>query len=184
MYLKKNQMLFSVYATPSDPGFTAVFQSTTGVAGFDLSSAQDKCFAFDFNHTGKTDHLCMYSAGSGACVIARNNGQNQLVPVYSQQGIGAYNLTSKADLLFAFDYEHSGRLDYVCAYRPGTGIFWIMFNNQGNFTPVFYDGDPRSNQAGAGIGGYQGHTAADFGQGSALMQRLGCPSCPKLLYAQ
>ena len=75
------------------------------------------------------------------------------VPVFAQgdpgNGIGGYDLRSPADRAFALDFDHSGKLDHVVLYRPGTGTMWILKNTNGTFAPVFAQGDP-----GKGIGGY------------------------------
>jgi hypothetical protein len=72
------------------------------------------------------------------------NENGTFYPVYDQGdpggivgGIGGYDLTSPADKVFAFDYEHSGRLDYLVLYRPGIGIVWILKNDNGNFSAVY-----------------------------------------------
>jgi hypothetical protein len=53
-------------------------------------------------------------------------------PVYREgdpgKGIGGYDLKSPNDLAFAFDYDHSGKLDHLVLYRPGTGTIWILKN--------------------------------------------------------
>jgi len=47
--------------------------------------------------------------------------------VYAQgNGIGGYDLKSSDDRAFAFDYDHSGKLDSMALYRPGTGTMWIL----------------------------------------------------------
>jgi hypothetical protein len=51
--------------------------------------------------------------------------------IYQRQG------SQTVDKIFAYDYEHSGKLDYLVAYRPGSGIIWILKNTNGLFTQVF-----------------------------------------------
>jgi hypothetical protein len=41
------------------------------------------------------------------------------------------------DRVFAFDYDGSGLQDHLALYRPGTGIFWILQNDHGVFSPVY-----------------------------------------------
>jgi hypothetical protein len=110
------------------------------IAGFNLLSLDDRAFAFDYDHSGKLDHVAFYRPGKGAFWIAKNNG-GKFSPVYAQgqggSGIGGYDLLSLADRSFAFDYDHSGKLDHVVLYRPGTGIFWIVKNDGGTFSPIF-----------------------------------------------
>ncbi|KAH0556966.1 hypothetical protein GP486_005245 [Trichoglossum hirsutum] len=119
-----------------------------GIGGYDLMSPNDRAFAFDYEHSGKLDYIAFYRGGGGTIwIIGNNNGS--FFPVYSgDDGIGGYDLKSTRDRAFAFDNDHSGKLDYIAVYRPGTGTFWILGNNNGNFTPVYSQGDP-----GLGIGG-------------------------------
>ena len=143
--------------------FTPVYRQGdpgNGIAGYDLRSSDDLAFAFDYDHSGKLDHLVLYRPGTGTIWIIRNNNGN-FEPVYRQGdpgiGIAGYDLKSKADRAFAFDYDHSGKLDHIVLYRPGTGTIWILRNDHGNFSPVYRQGDP-----GIGIGGYDLKSAADL----------------------
>lgn len=117
----------------------------------DLWSPNDRAFTFDYEHSGKLDHLVLYRPGSGTIWILKNvNGT--FSPVQHGDpgsGIGRYDLRSPRDRLFAFDYDHSGKLDHLVCYRPGTGTVWILQNVHGMFSPVYQQGDP-----GAGIGKY------------------------------
>jgi hypothetical protein len=139
-----------VYAQ-GDPG--------SGIGGYDLKSPADRAFAFDYDGSGKADHVALYRPGTGTMWILKNSGGN-FSPVYHQgdpgNGIGGYDLKSPADLAFAFDYNSSGKLDHIVLYRPGTGTMWILKNSGGNFSPVYHEGDP-----GNGIGGYDLKSAAD-----------------------
>lgn len=130
-----------------------------GIGGYDLKSSKDLAFAFDYDHTGKQDHIVLYRPGTGTLWILKNeNGKFQ--PVYQQgdpgQGIGGYDLRSERDRAFAFDYDHSGNLDHIALYRPGTGTIWILRNRKGKFESVYQQGDP-----GSGIGGYDLKSASD-----------------------
>ncbi|CAM6081836.1 unnamed protein product [Calypogeia fissa] len=130
-----------------------------GIAGYDLRSAADKAFAFDYDHSGKMDHIVLYRPRTGTMWILKNSN-GRFFPVYREgdpgQGIGGYDLRSSADRAFAFDYDHSGKMDYIVLYRPGTGMMWILKNNNGRFFPVYHEGDP-----GQGIGGYDLKSPAD-----------------------
>jgi hypothetical protein len=139
-----------VYAQ-GDPG--------QGIGGYDLKSPADRAFAFDYDGSGKLDHLALYRPATGTMWILKNSGGN-FSPVYQQgdpgNGIGGYDLKSPADQAFAFDYDGSGKLDHLALYRPGTGTMWILKNSGGNFSPVYHQGDP-----GNGIGGYDLKSPAD-----------------------
>ncbi|KAJ6588003.1 hypothetical protein B0H19DRAFT_1057281 [Mycena capillaripes] len=145
-----NRTFVPVYQQ-GDPG--------SGIAGYDLKSTADRAFAFDYNHSGKLDHLVLYRPGTGTIWILRNNN-GDFTSVYQEGepgvGIGGYDLRSAADHAFAFDYNHSGKLDHLALYRPGTGTISILRNNNGHFTPVYHQGDP-----GQGIAGYDLKSPAD-----------------------
>jgi hypothetical protein len=110
----------------------------------DSSSTAEEVFAFDYDHSGKLDHLVFYRPGTGTISILKNSG-GTLGSVYEGGGIGGYDLKSPADRVFAFDYDHSGKPDHLVLYRPGTGIVRILKNVDGVFSSVY---------EGKGIGGY------------------------------
>jgi DNA-binding winged helix-turn-helix (wHTH) protein len=135
---------------PGQPGF--------GIGGYDLKSPADRAFAFDYEHSGKLDHLVFYRPGTGTISIVKNSG-GTFSRAYQQNGIGGYDLKSHADRAFAFDYDHSGKLDHLVLYRSGTEIMSILRNDgDGIFTPV-YAHSP-SNPA-AGIGDQDSKLSAD-----------------------
>jgi hypothetical protein len=144
--------------------FSAVFAQPDppiGIGGYDLKSAADQAFAFDYDSSGKLDHIVLYRPGTGAIFILKNSGGN-FTPVIPPQGdpgngIGGYDLKSPADRAFAFDYDSSGKLDHIVLYRPGTGAIFILKNSGGNFTPVI----PPQGDPGNGIGGYDLRSSAD-----------------------
>ena len=132
--------------------FTPVYQGLNGIGGYDLKSAADRVFAFDYDGSGKLDHLVLYRPGSGTIAILKNSA-GTFTPVYQgNSGIGGYDLKSAADRVMAFDYDGSGKLDHLALYRPGTDTIWIAKNNAGSFTPVYQGG---------GIGGYKLSSVAD-----------------------
>jgi hypothetical protein len=151
LYHGSNPAMFSPVYAQGDPG--------AGISNFDLKSPADRAFAFDYNHSGKLDHICLYRPGTGTFWILKNSG-GSFQAVYAQgdpgAGIGSFDLKSPADRAFAFDYDHSGKLDHICLYRPGTGTFWILKNSGGSFQAVYAQGDP-----GAGIGGFDLRSPVD-----------------------
>src|SRR5580658_4515760 len=146
----------TIWILQNDGGvFTPVFHQGApgnGIGGYNLQSTADRIFAFDFDSSGKQDHLALSRPGTGTMWL-RKNGGGVFTPVFRQgdpgDGIGGYNLKSTADLAFAFDFQSTGKLDHMALYRPGTGTIWILKNTAGVFAPVFQQGDP-----GDGIGGY------------------------------
>lgn len=154
-----------VIAKRDNNGFTLVYNSYaqaapgSGIGGYDLHSPADRVLAFDYNSSGKLDHLLLYRPRSGAVFIPENKS-GVFSPVYKQgapgAGIGGYDLQSPADRIFAFDYTHSGKLDHLVLYRPGSGAMFILENKSGVFYPVYKQGAP-----GSGIGGYDLRSPAD-----------------------
>jgi hypothetical protein len=145
--------------------FNAVFAQGApgaGIGGYDLHSAADLGFSYDYDSSGKMDHMVFYRPGTGAIYILKNAG-GAFNAVFAQgepgAGIGGYDLSSTADLGFAFDYDSSGKMDHLVFYRPGTGAIYILKNaGDGTFNAVFAQGEP-----GAGIGGYDLSSSADRG---------------------
>jgi hypothetical protein len=144
--------------------YLPIFQSSSGIGGYDLTSSGDRIFAFDYLHSKKTDFLAVYRPGSGTLWILENvNSSGVFRPVYKQSsqqnGFGGYDLSSSDDQAFALDYESSGKLDYIAIYRPGKGTFWVLKNtgvSKSEFSPVFHVGAP-----GSGIAGYDLSSAND-----------------------
>ena len=137
------------------PIFTPIYSQGSpgsGIGCYDLKVVTDRAFEFDYLHSGTADHLVLYRPGTGTIWILRNDN-GDFSPVYREgspgAGIGGYDLKSLGDRVFAFDYEHSGKLDYLVLYRPESGTIWILRNNNGDFSPVYQQGAP-----GDGIGGY------------------------------
>jgi DNA-binding winged helix-turn-helix (wHTH) protein len=126
--------------------FTSVYTSIIpGIgSGAHDQSAASQAFAFDYDHSGKLDHLVLYWPGTGTLSILKNSG-GTFIPVYQGSGIGGYDLKSPNDRAFAFDYDHSGKLDHLFLYRAGTGLLSILKNSGGTFAPVY---------EGGGVGGY------------------------------
>ncbi|EPQ57644.1 hypothetical protein GLOTRDRAFT_92616 [Gloeophyllum trabeum ATCC 11539] len=127
-----------------------------GIGGYDLKSPDDRIIPFDYDHSGKADHLVCYRPGTGTIWILKNRGGMFSAVYAGESGIGGYDLKSKDDLCFAYDYDRCGRVDYLALYRPGTGTFWILKHESGKFTAVYNQGDP-----GKGIGGYDLKSPAD-----------------------
>ncbi|MFD1827571.1 MULTISPECIES: hypothetical protein [Mumia] len=133
--------------------FTPVYIGRSGIGGFDLSETTDQVIAFDFDGSGKADHLVMYRPGTspsykGILFIVKCTGMNsegslEFTAVYQQgdhdPGIGGYELTSIDDQIIAFDGASTGKLDHLVLYRPGTGIACILKHNgsRADGTPAF-----------------------------------------------
>ena len=84
----------------------------------------------------------------------------------AQYGIGGYYTNSNLDLMFAFDYKSVGKLDHIVVYRPGSGICWVVENQNpatqtAVYQEVYQQGDPANGVTGSGIGGYDLSSTAD-----------------------
>jgi hypothetical protein len=122
----------------------AMVWSNTGIVRYDLRSTADRAFAFDYDGSGKLDHLVLYRPGTGSfCIVKKNSGISApFSSVYHEidpgHGIGGCDLKSTADRAFAFDYNGSGKLDHLFLYRPGTGTLWVVKKNpDGSFSKIF-----------------------------------------------
>jgi uncharacterized protein YjbI with pentapeptide repeats len=132
----------------------------SGIDGFNLSNPVDQIIPYDYDGTGKLDHLVCYRPGPGlgnvsiVRKVSDQNVPNAFRAAYSQRGIGGYDLGGAADQVIAYDYDGSGHLDHLVCYRPGTGAIFIVQKVSGDDSPsafkhVYAQGDP-----GKGIGGY------------------------------
>ena len=103
--------------------FTPIYQSQNdGFAGGYKHSAGARAFAFDYDGSGKLDHLVLYRPGMDHGMWIFKKVAGQIRGVYqsrSKKGIGGYDFKSEADRAFAFDYDGSGKLDHLALYRPG-----------------------------------------------------------------
>jgi hypothetical protein len=134
--------------------FTPVFSSDTGIDGYDLKVAEDQAFAFDFDSSGKLDHIVLYRPRFNTIFVVKHNGGQDFTSVFnSHSGIGGFNLDSPADRVFAFDFEGTGKRDHLVLYRPAFGVITILKNSGGDFTPVF--------SSASGIGNYPLDSPAD-----------------------
>ncbi|KAK0652772.1 hypothetical protein B0T16DRAFT_455120 [Cercophora newfieldiana] len=131
--------------------FTPVYHPTNGIAGFDLTNPRDRAFAFDWDSSGKTDHIALYRPGEGLFTVVKHNDDGVFSPAWSSagQGVGGYDLARTWDVAFAYDWDHTGKRDHVAFYRPGTGTFWVVARDGKGWKAVFAEGDP-----GRGVGGY------------------------------
>src|SRR5258708_17269008 len=73
--LKNTGGTFTPVYAQGDPG--------SGIGGYDLKSAADRAFAFDYDGSGKLDHLALYRPGTGTIWILKNSG-GTFTPVYAQ----------------------------------------------------------------------------------------------------
>lgn len=115
--------------------FTPVYQGS-GIGGYDLKSDADRILAFDYDGSGKSDHLALYRPGTGIVWVVKNEA-GDFAPIYQGEGIAGYNLISQADQTIALDYDGSGKLDHPLLYRPGTSKISILQNNSGTFAPNY-----------------------------------------------
>jgi Peptidase A4 family len=128
-----------IVAKNADGTFAAVYASGTGIGGYDLRVNTDRAIPFDYDSSGKLDHLVFYRPGGGACYILKKNPDGTFAAVFaSGTGIGGYDLRVNTDRAIPFDYDSSGKLDHLIFYRPGDGIAYIIKKNpDGTFSAVY-----------------------------------------------
>lgn len=124
--------------------FEERWQSQHGIVGFDLLDERDLGLAFDYEGSGKLDHLVFYRPGTGIVCIVKNDPTRiiggadpiRFWVVYDSRiakvaGIASCDLSSPSDRIIAFDYASTSRPgyyfhDHLVCYRPGTGRIWII----------------------------------------------------------
>jgi uncharacterized protein YjbI with pentapeptide repeats len=106
-----------------------------GIGGYAMNVPSDRVIAFDYKGTGNLDHLVCYRPGTGNIwILKKETDQNNNVtftPVYRRFGIGGgggCDLDDLRDLIIAYDYAGTGRLDHLVCYRPGAskGNCWVI----------------------------------------------------------
>ncbi|MBO0610079.1 S1 family peptidase [Myceligenerans salitolerans] len=99
------------------------YRSTTaGIGGYDLASAADEVIAFDYESSGRADHLLLYRPGGKALQVVRRDADGTYTRVFrSATGLGDWVLDNPVDKIIAFDLEGSGKLDDLLVYRVGVG---------------------------------------------------------------
>jgi len=123
--------------------YRPLLQSQTGISGYDLNSLHDRIIAFDYDSSGKLDHLLLYRPGNKIIWIVKKNPDGTFIPVMqSSAGISDFDLNSVNDRIIAYDYDSSGKLDHLLIYRPGDRKIWIIKKNpDGTFVPVVRSND-------------------------------------------
>jgi hypothetical protein len=122
-------------------------------------STADRAFAFDYEHSGKLDHICVYRPGSGLFGvverISKDNAPTAFNTVFksSGNGIGGFDLKYSGDQVMAFDYDGSGKADHLVLFRPGHGVIYILEHVGNRNEPT---GFISLYESGSGIGENQG----------------------------
>ena len=143
-----NQKAIYIIKSNGDETFTDRYSSDS-IGEFNLTAHQIvRGFAFDFDSSGKLDHLVFYCPGEQIVYIFKSNGDGTFTQRYPTQanpvgtGIGGYNLVVSSDQGFAFDYEGTGKLDYLVFFRPIGVIVIMKSNGDGTFSAVYPVDDP------------------------------------------
>ena len=107
-----------------------------GLGGYDLSDPRDQSFAYDWDSSGKNDHVVFYRPGRGTFWCLRNlrNGRTDSAAstaVHAEgppgKGLGGYDVVSGLNTVFAFDYSKNGHANDLFMYRrDGSGTAWIL----------------------------------------------------------
>jgi hypothetical protein len=134
--------------------FGVGYSSGTGVGSFDLGNVRDQAVPFDYEHSGKLDHLLIYRPGNQIAFVVKHNPDNTFSTVWSSfTGLAGFDLANPADEITPYDYD-TGRLDHLVLYRPGSGYVVVARHNPDNtLTPIFTGRN--------GIGGYDLAASAD-----------------------
>ena len=116
--------------------FGPVYESTTGIGGYDLMSTSDRLIAYDFNGTGSKDHIIAYRPGAGIFWVIQSS-YLAFSPVVNDgtNGVGGFDLMSPKDHIVVMNY--SGTPGSLFIYRSGEGIAYIETHNSTTYTDVY-----------------------------------------------
>jgi uncharacterized protein YjbI with pentapeptide repeats len=154
-----HQGLVTILERQADGTFKSVWNSTTGIGGWDLGSANDQIIAYDYEGLGHLDYVLVYRPGSGGIAILQHRSDDTFANVYWQgdpgNGIADFPLSDPADRIIAYDFAGTGRLDHLFCYRPGASLVRILARQPDTttFVPVYTKP--------GGIGGYDFSDPAD-----------------------
>ncbi len=135
--------LICIWGRSASGEFQLAYRSNNETGGYRLQDPRDRLLAFDYDGSGRKDHLVLYRPGAQMISIVKGstfNGVTTFNPVYSSpnRGIAGFDLRSSADLALAFDCDSTGRQEYLVFYRPGGGaIFVFKKNDKGTLEPPF-----------------------------------------------
>ena len=108
--------------------FSSAYEGS-GLGGYELKSGADRVIAFDYEHSGKLDYLVLFRLGTDIIWVVKNNGEGIFTPVYQPSDKDGAPPTedsnSPTDQTFAFDYNHTGKLDHLVRCKPNTGTMEI-----------------------------------------------------------
>jgi hypothetical protein len=100
-----------VYILTNDRGtFRQVFNGgRAGIGGYDLLNEQDRIIAFDYNSTGRLDHLLLYRAGKGIVYILTNNGETLHLCIQNERAseVTTYSTSETRSLLLIITVQVS-----------------------------------------------------------------------------
>lgn len=116
--LKNTNGTFSAVYGEGDPG--------NGLGNYNLKSPGDVAMAFDWNRSGKNDHVALYRPGTVMFWVVKR-AQGAFQSVFAEQAVGEFDLKNPEDKTLAFDYDGSKQSDHSVLYRPnGSGTIWIL----------------------------------------------------------
>ncbi len=118
------------------------FSTQWGVAGYQPFGTTDQIFPFDFDGSGKLDHLVIYRPGPQNILLILKTTKNKYTGargysrdrnfnvVFVAQGkLGGYDLSDGLNQACALDYNSTGKTDHLVLYRPGLRRFSVIAKN-------------------------------------------------------
>jgi FG-GAP-like repeat len=110
----------------------------SGFTFSDWSQFSMYCTAFDYAHSGRADYLLCWQPNPTIpqVIIYKNNNNGTLTPIYQGTSLGGWNFNNFQDRVTPYDYDGSGKLDYLLIYRAGGHLCMILKNTNGVFTQV------------------------------------------------
>ncbi|WP_344670668.1 hypothetical protein [Catenulispora yoronensis] len=107
-----------------DGTYTPVFQSSTGIADFDLKSGSDYLTAYDYDLTGAENHLIAYRSGTAEIGFLKRQGAGGFTDA-NRSHSGLPNVPQLGRVI-PYDYTGTGHAQHLLCW--GQNTFTILAN--------------------------------------------------------
>ena len=76
-----------------DGSFSPIYwNDTDGIGGWDFSQFADRALAYDYDHSGRMDHVICYRPGCGGIYILKHDGMGTFNPVFKEAPVATRRL--------------------------------------------------------------------------------------------
>lgn len=114
---------------------TAVGDLPNGIGGYDLAASDDRLFPYDWDGTGHADHLVLYRPSENiAWVVGRQKlPEGSFAKVFDNHANQFQSVLRKGDQFLAYDYNGTGRADFLVLYHAAERVIEVMRRQNDGF---------------------------------------------------